>query len=77
MGAILGKKSSKSSVEHSVSQKEGRYGENIAARRIDAGAFVGKWLMVPYEECGRVKTAFIASRVEKIMKRGVVLWKRE
>lgn len=56
---------------------EGKYGENIAARKIDAGAFAGKWLMVPYEECGRVKTAFIASRVKKIMKRGVVLWKRE
>lgn len=55
----------------------GRYGENIAARRIEAGAFGGKWMMVPYEEYGRVKTAFIASKVEKILKRGIVLWKRE
>ena len=55
---------------------EGRYGENIAARKIRAGAFRGKWMMVPYEEGGRAKTAFIASKVEKIMKRGIVLWKR-
>jgi hypothetical protein len=54
----------------------GRYGENIAARRIEAGVFEGKWMMVPYEEYGMVKTAFIASKVEKILKRGI-LWKRE
>ena len=56
---------------------EGRYGESIAARRIEAGMFRGKWLMVPYEEHGRVKTAFIASRAERIFKRGIALWKRE
>jgi len=55
---------------------KGRYGENIAARRIEAGVFEGKWMMVPYEEYGRVKTAFLASKVEKILKRGI-LWKRE
>jgi len=56
---------------------EGRYGENIAARRIEAGTFKDKWMMVPYEEYGRVKTAFIASKVEKLLKRGILLWKRE
>jgi hypothetical protein len=55
---------------------EGRYGESIAARKIEAGAFRGRWMMVPYEEGGRVKTAFIASKVQKILKRGIVLWKR-
>lgn len=53
----------------------GRYGENIAARKIEAKAFKGKWMMVPYEEGGRVKTAFIVSSVEKIIRRAV-LWKR-
>lgn len=54
----------------------GRYGENIAARKIEAGTFEGKWMMVPYEEGGRVKTAFIVSSVEKIIRRRAVLWKR-
>ena len=52
----------------------GRYREHIAARKIEAGAFEGRWMMVPYEEGGRVKTAFIVSNVEKVKK--VVLWKR-
>lgn len=52
----------------------GKYGENIAAREIETGVFEGKWMMVPYEEGGKVKTAFIVSNVEKIKK--VVLWKR-
>lgn len=47
----------------------GRYGENIAARKIEDGAFEGKWMMVPYKEGGRVKTAFIVSDVEKIIRR--------
>jgi hypothetical protein len=34
-------------------------------------------MMVPYEEYGGVKTAFRVSKVEKILKRGIVLWKRE
>ena len=55
---------------------EGRYEESIAARKIEAGVFKGKWMMVPYEEGGRVKTAFIVSKVQKILKRGIVLWKR-
>jgi len=54
----------------------GRYGENIAVRKIEAGAFKGKWMMVPYEEGGMVKTAFIVSNVKKIIRRRVVLWKR-
>ena len=54
----------------------GKYGENIAARKLEAGAFKGKWMMVPYEESGRVKTAFMVSNVEKTIRRRVVLWKR-
>lgn len=54
----------------------GKYGENIAARKIEAGAFKGKWVMVPYEEDGKVKTAFMVSNVEKTIRRGIVLWKR-
>ena len=53
----------------------GRYGEHIAARKIEAKAFKGKWMMVPYEEGGKVKTAFIVSSVEKIIRRRAVLWK--
>ena len=53
----------------------GRYGENIAARKIEPGACKGKWMMVPYEEGGRVKTAFIVSSVEKIIRRRAVQWK--
>jgi hypothetical protein len=54
----------------------GEYGENIAVRKIKAGVSRDKWLMVPYEEGGKVKTAFIVSKVEKILRRRVVLWKR-
>mgnify|MGYP007084791643 CR=1 FL=1 len=46
---------------------EGRYGETIAARRIKEEAFKGAWMMVPYEEGGRVKTTFIVSNIEKIV----------
>ena len=53
----------------------GKYGENIAARRIKAGALKGKWMVVPYEEGGRIKTALI-SNVEKIIKGRTALWKR-
>jgi len=52
----------------------GKYGEHIAARKIEAEAFEGRWMIVAYEEGGRVKTAFVISSVEKIKK--VVLWKR-
>ena len=55
---------------------KGRYGENIAARRIGAGTFKGKWMMVPYEEGGRIKTAFIISNIEKIIRGRIALWKR-
>ncbi len=54
----------------------GRYGENIAARMIRTGAFRGKWLVVPYDEGGRVKTAFIVSDVERLIRGRVMLWKR-
>ncbi len=55
----------------------GRYGENIAARKIKTGAFNGKWIVVPYDEGGRVKTAFIISDIKKVMQRRVVLWKQK
>ena len=53
----------------------GRYGENIAARKVKTGAFRGKWIVVPYDEGGGIKTAFIISNVEKIKRRRVMLWK--
>lgn len=53
----------------------GKYEENIAARKIKAGAFKGKWIVVPYDESGQIKTAFIISNVEKIKRERVVLWK--
>ncbi|KUO39878.1 MAG: hypothetical protein APZ16_01180 [Candidatus Hadarchaeum yellowstonense] len=54
----------------------GRYGNNIAVRKISAGFFLGSWLMVPYEEGGRVITAFVASDGEKMRERRLVLWRR-
>jgi len=56
---------------------EGRYGETIAARRIKEEAFEGAWMMVPYEEGGRVKTTFIVSNIKKMIRRRAVLWKRK
>lgn len=53
---------------------EGRYEENIAAKKIKTGAFKNKWIVVPYDESGRVKTAFIISNVDRIKRRRVVLW---
>jgi len=54
----------------------GRYGENIAAKKIMAGISKDKWLMVPYEEDGMVKTVFVVSDVEKLTKKRFVLWRR-
>ena len=54
----------------------GRYGENIVAKKIEVGAFMDKWMLIPYEEGGVIRTAFIVSGIEKITKRRFVLWKR-
>jgi len=53
----------------------GRYEENIAVKKIKMGTFKGKWIVVPYEEGGGTKTAFIVSNVKKIKRRRVMLWK--
>lgn len=53
----------------------GRYGENIAVKKIKTGVFKGKWIVVPYDEGGGIKTAFIISSVGRIKRMRVVLWK--
>jgi len=53
----------------------GRYEESIAVKKLKMGAFKGKWIVVPYEEGGGTKTAFIVSNVKKIKRGRVVLWK--
>ena len=53
----------------------GRYQENIAAKKVRTEAFKEKWIVVPYDEGGVVKTAFITSDVGRIKRGRVVLWK--
>lgn len=48
----------------------GFYGEHLAIRR-----YRGRYLVVPYEEDGEVRTAFITSKVAKLLRRQI-LWKR-
>lgn len=55
---------------------EGRYGENIAARKIEE-TVKDTWMVVPYTENGKVKTTFIVSNIEKIIRRRAMLWKRK
>lgn len=52
----------------------GRHGEHIAIRYIGITPYGAKYIIVPYDEGGEVRTAFITSDVDKILKRGV-LWK--
>ncbi|MGQ9788283.1 MAG: hypothetical protein ACUVQM_03110, partial [Candidatus Hadarchaeaceae archaeon] len=53
----------------------GRYGENIAVKRIAAGSFQGSCLLVPYWEGGGVSTFSAAKREVKLEGR-LILWKR-
>lgn len=52
----------------------GRYEEHIVAKKIETGVLRGKWIVIPYDEGGGVKTASIISNVEKLKRRRVVLW---
>lgn len=54
----------------------GKYGENIAVKRIVAGYFSGKWLLVPYQEGGDVSTVSATSQIEKMVGGRLILWKR-
>ncbi|MEM2890148.1 MAG: hypothetical protein QW358_02230 [Candidatus Hadarchaeum sp.] len=54
----------------------GKYGENIAVKRIAAGYFSGRWLLVPYREGGDVSTVSAASQIEKMVGGRLILWKR-
>jgi len=56
---------------------EGRYGENIAVRKIEETVPKDTWIVVPYTENGKVKTTFIISNIEKIIRRRAMLWKRK
>jgi len=55
---------------------EGRYGENIAVRKIEE-TVKDTWIVAPYTENGKVKTTFIVSNIEKIIRRRAMLWKRK
>lgn len=50
----------------------GHYGEHIAIRSHNETRF----LIVPYIEEGEVKTAFITTKLEKILGKRQILWKR-
>jgi hypothetical protein len=51
----------------------GVYDEHIA---IGFDGETKKHLMVPYDEDGEVKTAFISSKVDKLLTRRHMIWKR-
>lgn len=50
----------------------GIHDEHIAIRYIEG---LRKHLVVPYEEDGGVKTAFITSKADKVLKKRKILWK--
>jgi len=52
----------------------GRHGEHIAIRYIGITPYGAKYIIVPYDEGGEVRTAFITSDVDRILRRGV-LWR--
>ncbi len=54
---------------------KGKHGESIALRSLERLSGSAKYLVVPYDEGGEVKTAFITSQAERIMRREV-LWRR-
>jgi len=53
----------------------GLHGEHIAVRNIGLTLYGSKHLIVPYDEGGEVRTAFITSDVDRILKRRI-LWKQ-
>jgi hypothetical protein len=52
----------------------GRHGEHIAIRYIGITPYGAKYIIVPYDEGGEVRTAFITSDVDRILRREV-LWR--
>lgn len=54
---------------------KGGHGEYIAMKHVPSISLSAKYLVVPYEEEGEVKTAFAASRPERILRREII-WKR-
>ncbi|MGC8816299.1 MAG: hypothetical protein ACP5PX_00550 [Candidatus Hadarchaeum sp.] len=54
----------------------GRYGENLAVKRTGDGPSRGGWLVVPYREGEGVSTVFVTKRMEKMLERRLILWKR-
>ena len=50
----------------------GAYGEHIAIRKYEES----KYLVVPYTDGGEVKTAFITTKVNKMLTKRRLLWKR-
>jgi len=53
----------------------GRHGEHIAIRYLGITPYGAKYIIVPYDEGGEVRTAFITSDVDRILKRRV-LWRQ-
>ncbi len=54
---------------------KGKYGESIAMKSLGDISLSTKYLVVPYEEGGEIKTAFITTKPERIRRREV-LWRR-
>jgi len=55
---------------------QGLHGEHIAIRNIGTTPYGPKHLVVPYDEAGEVRTAFITSDVDRILRR-TVLWRQQ
>lgn len=53
----------------------GLHGEHIAIRYVGTTPYGPKYMIVPYDEDGEVRTAFITSDVHKTLRRGI-LWRR-
>jgi len=53
----------------------GRHGERIAIRYIGITTYGAKYIIVPYDEGGEVRTAFITSDANGILRRGI-LWRQ-
>ena len=52
----------------------GLHGGHIAIRYVGITVYGAKYMIVPYDEGGEVRTAFITSDVDRIIRRGV-LWR--
>ena len=54
----------------------GLHGEHIAIRNIGITPYGPKHIVIPYDESGEVRTAFITSDAERILKRRI-LWRQK